>query len=200
MAKDPGFNLNIALNSEIEPLTYQELNRRLSISLSEIFIGTINNFGEMIRFKKEFESFEAIFEIHLNPSGDMNQSEFENTDEPSNMYNSFLILADINNLKLSRIKTTLNEIQAFILQVLIEKIKTKMVVVSSELRSEDVSIQFREPPKVIQSLSGFDIKEIYGNHESYNVKAYDNKLVISGTINENTIEKIDGLVRANLAY
>lgn len=199
MAKDPGFNLNIALNSEIEPLACQELNRRLSNSLSEIFVGTVNNFGEMIRFKKFFGSSEAIFEIHLNLSGNMDQSEFEDTDESGDMYDSFLILADINNLKLSLIKTTLTEIQMFITQVLIEKIKVRMVV-NSELRNEDVAIQFKEQPKIMQSLQGFDIKEIRGNHENYNVKAYDNKLVISGIIDENTIEKIDGLVRANLAY
>lgn len=199
VAKDPGFNLNIALNSGIEPLARQELNEKLSNSLSELFVGTINNFGNMIQFKKDFGSFEAVFEIHLDPSGDLDQSELEDADESNDMYDSFIILADVNNLKLSRIKTTLNEVQTFILQVLIEKIKTRMVV-NPELRKEDIAIQFKEPPKIIQSLRGFDIKEIRGNYEHYTVKAYDNKLVISGVIDENTIEKIDGLIRANLDY
>ena len=199
VAKDPGFALNIALNSKIEPLNYQELNQRLSNSLAEIFIGTTNNIGEILRFKKEFQSSEASFEIHMNLADDTDQNDSGDMAETDDKYDSFIILVDIRNLKLSKIKSVLNEIQSFIIGVLIEKIKVR-ITVSPEIRTEDISIQFREQPKVIQSLKGFDIKEINGNYENYRVKAYDNKLVISGMINENTIDKIDGLIRANLTY
>jgi hypothetical protein len=199
MAKDPGFVLNIELNNKIDSISYQELNQRLSNSLSQIPVGTICTQGEVLRFRKKFDSFDANFEIHLNLEDDIAQGEFEGSDESNDMYESFLILVDINNLNLSKIKRVLGEIQTFIFQVLIKKITEEMLVYP-QTRNEDITIQFKEPPKIIQSLKGFDIKEISGNHENYNVKAYNNKLVISGMINENTIDKIDGLVRANLVY
>ena len=201
MSKNPCFNLNIALNNDVGPLSLDELNSKLLYSLRKITEINVDNYEAVLRFKKNFDFFEAFIEIDLIPSEDVIQEEpdeFAEASDEEPIYTSITILVDVNDVKLSDIETVLTRIQTFILNEMINKMKQELTVYP-DVKNEDVTIHFKESPNVLKSLKGFDIKEIVGNYEDIRIKVFGNKLVVSGDIKNGTIVKIDNLIRANLA-
>jgi len=197
MTKNPSFNLNIALNNEVKPVSFEELHSKILYSLHSIVENEISDYGEVLRFEKQFDTFYTFVDISLHCSENDLPEDIDETDEEMMLYDSISILVDISEVKLSSIKTVLMRTQSFILNELINKIKRELTIYS-DIKNEDITIHFKETPNVLQSFKGFDIKEIVGNYESFKIKAFENKLVISGNIKDGTIEKIYDLIRANL--
>jgi hypothetical protein len=196
ITKNPSFDLNIALNNEVTPVPFEELHSKILYSLSSFDENNLINYGEVLRFKKSFDTFEAFVDISLHCSED-DPGEIEEATEEMMLYDSISILVDINGVKLSSIIAVLAKTQSFILNELINKIKRGLTI-STDIKNEDITIHFRDTPNMLQSFKGFDIKEIVGNYEDFRIKVFENKLVISGNIKDRTVEKIYDLIRANL--
>lgn len=184
---NPTLDMEISISGTIPQLAPQDFVLRMreilgNISSSNIIHDSDNSFS----FSKNFTSFNI--DVIISPSLSSNTQK----------YDCIFIRLKTKNIKLKKLKEGLSEIQMYLFRDIVGTIN-RILRFRVDSNNEGISFTLNDTPKILHSIDGINTDNVTASDEDIRVVFSRDNISFNGSVEPRTIEKIEKIIRSNLA-